>query len=111
MIVEALQDKNVEIKGEAETQKKLFGAISQQPTANVASASNIEMEGRLRDIQRQLDRALEENNELKLFQKGQSVGATNVPSSVKEAVEQRDKLEEELTVYKNQDRVIREKCT
>ena len=112
MIIEALQDKNSNLKGKNETQKKLFGAKpGQAASADVASSSNAELVVSLQRAQQQLDRALEENKELKAFQKGQSAGTGNIDASLKDVLAKRDQFEEELTVFKNQDRVIREKCT
>ena len=48
MIVEALQDKNITLKGESEAQKKLF-TVPQAPK-NTSAASNPELEQKIREL-------------------------------------------------------------
>ena len=75
------------------------------------NAVNPELEQKIRDLQRSLDRALEENRDLKLAANEKPSAAINMPSLNTAANKGTSELEEELTVFKNQDRVIREKCT
>ncbi len=67
------------------------------------------MQEKVREIQRHLDRALEENRELRLAKMNQP--KIDMPSLNKPSEQDKEKMEEELTLFKNQDRVIREKCT
>ena len=48
MIVEALQDKNSNLKGESEVQKKLF-TVPQSPK-NASAAGNPELEQKIREL-------------------------------------------------------------
>ena len=109
MVVDALQDKNRDLKGESEVQKKLFSAP--QSPKSAMNAVNPELEQKIRELQRSLDRALEENRDLKLAANEKPAAAINMPSLNSAANKGTSELEEELTVFKNQDRVIREKCT